>query len=57
MEIFRGEFVFVRRKCHARFYIRVFFTSSHGVGRLFPHEVSVVTFGQTRFALKITLKY
>jgi len=32
------------------------FISSHGVGRLVTYKVSEVIFGQTRFALEITLK-
>jgi len=32
------------------------FTPSHGVGRVFTFKVSVVIFGQIRFALKIALK-
>ena len=33
-----------------------FLLSNHGVGRLFTSKVSVFISGQTRFALKITLK-
>jgi len=36
--------------------VPLFFTSTHGIRRLFTNKVSVVMFGQTRFALKITLK-
>jgi len=52
---FTGDFLFVRRKRHAR--VRsVFFRSSHGVGRLITYTVLVVRSGQTGFALKIALK-
>jgi len=54
---FRGEFLFVRRKCHARFKSVFFFTSSHGVGLLFTYKVSDVVFVTKHFALKITLKF
>jgi len=52
---FRGDFLFVRRKCHVR--VRsVFFISSHGVGRLFTCKVLVVISGQIGVAVKIALK-
>jgi len=37
--IFRGDFLFVRGKRHARVRSVFFFKSSHGVGRLFTYEV------------------
>jgi len=52
---FRGDFLFVRRKRHACAR-SVFFTSSHGVGRLFTYKVLVVISGQIGFALQTALK-
>jgi len=52
---FRGDFLFVLRKCHAP--VRsVFFISNHGVRRLFTYKVLVVISGQIGFTLKIALK-
>jgi len=43
----------VRKKCHARVKIHVFFRSSHGVGTLIIYKVLVVA---SCFPLKIALK-
>jgi len=48
----KGDFLFVRRKRHARAR-SIFFISSRSVGRLFTCKVSLVIYGQIGFALKI----
>jgi len=45
--------LFVRKKCHARVKIHVFFRSSHGVKTLIIYKVLVVI---SCFPLKIALK-
>jgi len=51
----KGNFLFVRRKRHAR--VRsVFFRLSHGAGRHFTYKLLVVISGQTGFAVKIALE-
>jgi len=53
---FRGEFLFVRRKRHARFRYVFFFISSLGAEMLFTYKVSDVVSVAKRFAIKFTLK-
>jgi len=54
--LFRREFLFVRRKHHARVRTVFFFIKIHGVGRFFTYKVSVSISGQIAFALEIALK-
>ena len=51
--LFRGDFLFVRRKCHARVTSGFFFRSSRGFGRLFTYNVLAVILAKQVLHLKL----